>query len=119
MRLQGVGAERDAVAGAKWARKAADAGLAKGMLLLAQLYDQGVGVTSDEKQAAQWVVNACKTGDPASFTALGNRLMSGKGVPRDPASAIKLFQRAADGGNTDAAEQLRKLQARQRPENQP
>ena len=60
-----------------------------------------------------------EAGDANGMYNLARLYETGDGGEKNPTEAMKWYQRAADGGNTDAAEQLRKLQARQRPENQP
>jgi hypothetical protein len=85
----GSGRARDYVEAAKWYRKAAEQGFAKGQAQLASLYAFGRGVQRDHVEAAKWYRLAADQGDGDAQLSLGIMYHNGTGVPKDNTQAYK------------------------------
>ena len=76
---------------AKWYRKAASQGDAKGQVNLAAALEWGKGVKKDYAEAAKLYRLAADQGDGEGQLSLGIMYYSGNGVPQDRAQAYKWF----------------------------
>jgi TPR repeat protein len=85
------GKNQDYAEAAKWYRKAAEQGDAKGQSQLAFLYDLGQGVQRDYAEAAKWYRLAADQGDGYAQLSLGIKYYSGNGVTQDYVQAYKWF----------------------------
>jgi len=80
-------------------QKAAEAGDAKAMDDLGELYYSGRGAPKDYAQARQWYEKAAKVGNSDAMTNLGVLYHEGQGVAQDYAKAREWYQKAAEAGN--------------------
>lgn len=98
--INGQGVEKDTEEGLGWVSKAAEQGLVKAQMYLAQLYTTGdAGVPFDAKQAASWAKKAADQDYPPALNLYGTMLRDGKGVTSDPEASVSCFQKAADLGH--------------------
>jgi TPR repeat protein len=70
------------------------------------MYDQGRGVTLDERQAMVWYHRGADAGDTEAMRLIGEAYYDGLGVPQNSVLARQWLQRAAAGGNDEAATRL-------------
>ena len=97
--LDGRGGPADPAGAVDWLHKSAATDNGQAMVLLGQLYLYGAaGLTADPGKGAALLTRVL----------LGKMYQSGQGVPEDPASAARLFQKAADAGDATAAFELSK-----------
>ena len=91
------------------ARRAAEAGDARAMRVLAGAYLRGDGVPKDTAEANRWQRRGAQAGDSFCMMFLAQDLLSGERLGRDPAAALAWLQRAAETGNWWAVGQLSDL----------
>lgn len=101
-----VGPPKDNVEAARLYRKAAEAGVVRGMVGLAYFYDGGYGVGKDYAEAVRWYRKAAEAGDAASMRGVGYMYENGYGVARDYAEAVRWYRKAADAGDAVAMRNL-------------
>ena len=94
--------EEDPVESARWFRRAAEAGNARGQLQLAECFYIGYGVTQDFAQAAEYYRKSAEQGHPVAQRCLGDMYVTGNGVRRQPVLAATWYQRATDQGDASA-----------------
>ena len=131
----GLGVVRDMTAATEWYARAAAAGLPEAACRLGLCYEYGRGVRSDMAKAIHFYEIAAEKGDPHAAYRLGlcydrgahvgeygrsaaddeGAASSLPGVPApDYGVAVRLFERAAEGGVADAAYALALCYARGR-----
>jgi TPR repeat protein len=66
----GAGVSKDLAEAARWYRKAADAGDARGMNNLGGMYEYGAGVSKNVAEAVRWYRKAADLGDEYAKAAL-------------------------------------------------
>lgn len=86
------------------------------MIWLAQILESGIGVPRDEGRAARLMERGAMTDEQGGYATLaryhwGVALAEGRGVAADPVRARYWLQRAADEGDTQAADYLHRLGA--------
>lgn len=86
------------------------------LISLAQMYESGSGVEPDLGQSAALLKRGAEQPDEASYVSLaryhwGVALAEGRGVETDPDAARAWLERAAAGGQQEAAEYLMRLDA--------
>src|SRR3954467_2554027 len=84
------------------ATKRAQAGDAKAMTMLGELYANAFGVKRDYGKALEWYKRASNAGDRAAMFALAMMSLSGRGVPTDKQEAVKLLASSAKLGEPKA-----------------
>jgi len=87
---------------AKWFRKAADQGSAKGQNDLGEMYMNGEGLSQSYEEAAKWFHKAADQDYAEAQLNLGNLYHEGHGVSQDNVEAAKWIRKAADQGNSRA-----------------
>jgi TPR repeat protein len=90
---------------AAWQR-GAEAGSARGMMLVADCYEFGIGVPKDPKAAAQWYKKSAERGNTFAMVGLGMCYQRGFGVEKDEKEAVKWFRTGAELGDTGCMEFL-------------
>ncbi len=96
------GVENDPVRGEMWLNRAAEQGLVKAIVFLADLYHNR-GTDEADKLAALWYIRGVECGDLYALKQLSSYYETGRGgVPRDPATAKELLRRAALSGYREA-----------------
>ncbi|MGH6941797.1 tetratricopeptide repeat protein [Hypericibacter sp.] len=103
MQLEGECIPRDIGEAQRWARAAADQGIAPAMTRMGMLYHNALGVNRDPAEAARWWRRGGERGDADGQAMLGAALALGSGVPRDPIAALAWLLRGQAGGSTLAA----------------
>lgn len=96
--IQGQGLVKDALAGAGWLLRAAEAGSAHSAFNIAVMYERGFVVERDSSKAAYWYRKAADAGLAAAKHNLALLLRDGKGVARDGKAAVDLLLSAARQG---------------------
>ena len=87
----------------RWAKQAADAGNASGMIELGSLYMVGGGgFPKDDTQALALYERAAKLGSKSALVGLGIIHENGKAVAADSAKAYAYYRQAADQGQQTA-----------------
>lgn len=86
------------------------------MIWLAQMYESGSGVPADQAKAAAFMKQGAEQPDDAAYVSLaryhwGVALAEGRGVDADPDAARAWLERAAAGGQQEAADYLMRLDA--------
>jgi TPR repeat protein len=114
------GLERDPAKALEWIRRAADSGGVDALLLYAQRLEQGNGIEKNEQEAEKWYRRAAARGQPAAQLWLGQR--AGDGLNSTATQNIESLQwltlagqRGAGKIRTDAAQQRRALQQNMMP----
>lgn len=82
----------------EYAKKAADAGIAKGCWILGLAYSKGRGVETDLAQSVRYYERGSELGDAACQNSLGVFYVNGEGVRKDEKRAFALFQKSAGQG---------------------
>jgi TPR repeat protein len=81
-------------------KKAADGGNQFGQQWLGKSYRDGtLGLKQDGEQAKNWYLKAIESGSTGAMVDLGAMYTAGKIIVKNDAEALKLFKKAADGGN--------------------
>ncbi len=83
------------------ARRAADAGNARGMWLLGRLYSAGKAVKADQEQALTLFRRAAEAGFPPAMVSLGLSYKYGHAGEKDEAEGVRWLKRAAEAGDVD------------------
>ncbi len=103
------GVENNPEMGEKWLTLAAEQGLMKAIVFLADLYHNR-GNNEADKLAAMWYLRAVNAGDTYAMKQLSSYHLTGRGgIARDPLMAQELLRRAALGGNREAELAYREL----------
>ncbi len=84
-------------------RPLAEAGDARAMVLLGNMYAQGYGVTKNEKEAFGLYRRAALAGNSEAMVVTGAMLQQGLGVSTDVAQAVEWYKRAAQTGQPGGA----------------
>ena len=92
---------RDATAGMRWARRAADAGSAQGMFDMGLAHDRS-GAAADKAEAARWYAKAAELGDTSAMINLAALQLAGSGTAKDEAAAARWVRKAAEAGAAEA-----------------
>jgi TPR repeat protein len=106
MYYMGRGVPQDYKEALFWHRKAAVKGKADAQYVVGAMYYTGNAVIQDHKEAVTWFRKAAEQGHPEAQQVLGlmYRYHIG-GMPQDNVIAYMLWNLAAAGGNSNAAEQ--------------
>jgi uncharacterized protein len=102
MLLRGEGGASDPEAGARWLRKAADAGMVQAQYNLALLYEGGIGVPRSLTAATEWWEKAAKHGHTEAQVELATQYFLGRGAPKDWKLAARWYEAAAENGDAGA-----------------
>ena len=103
----GDGVAADERAAAEWYRKAAERGHTGAHRALGRMYACGAGVERDYAAATAMLLTAAERGDAGAQCALAEVLYH---ATRDPSAAVRWYERAAAGGNAEAAGALAQLE---------
>src|SRR5690606_32171927 len=76
---------------------AAEAGVVRAQLLVADHYQRGIGVAADDGSAFGWLERAAGTGDPEANYRLGVAYLEGRGTAASVEAALAAFQVSSDG----------------------
>lgn len=87
----------------RWARRAAEAGMAPAQTVLAEMQMLGKGATPDERQAVCWYLAAAEQGYARAQGALAALFADGDVVPKDDVAALTWATLAARQGFAPAA----------------
>ncbi|WP_028104287.1 tetratricopeptide repeat protein [Pseudoduganella violaceinigra] len=106
MYYMGRGVPQDYKLALAWHRKAASKGKADAQYVVGAMYYTGNAVLQDHKEAVTWFRKAAEQGHPDAQQVLGlmYRYHIG-GMPQDNVLAYMLWNLAAAGGSSNAAEQ--------------
>ena len=102
---RGFGVTADPAQAAVWNRKAAGQGLPEAQVDLAKALESGAGVPRDSAEAEKWYAEAARQEQPAAQL----RLAQIHAQDADCRTALRLYQEAAAGGETQAMHELGKL----------
>lgn len=102
---RGFGVPADPAQAAAWNRKAAGQGLPEAQVHLAKALESGAGVPKDSDEAQQWYAKAARQEQPAAQL----RLAQIHAQDADCHTALRLYEEAAAGGETQAMHALGKL----------
>lgn len=80
-------------------RKAAEAGDARAMYRLYELYADGDAVRQDDKASFSWCLKAAEAGCEDAFYDTACCYQEGTGVRKDPAKALLWFRKGAEAGD--------------------
>jgi TPR repeat protein len=83
---------------AAW-RKSAEAGSARGMMLVADCAEFGVGGKIDAKEASHWYFEGANRGNSFAMIGYGLCYQKGFGVEKDDAEAARWFRKSAELGD--------------------
>lgn len=93
----GLGVKKDEVEGARWFKRAAEAGNIEAMDIYAECCRIGSGVPISMISAKYWFEKASNAGNAITQYKLGVILTSNiPGIPADPVEAARLFRMSAD-----------------------
>lgn len=86
------------------------------MIWLAQMYEAGSGMPADLPKASALMQRGASQADDTPYVSLaryhwGIALVEGRGVTADPAEGRRWLQKAAEAGETDASDYLKRLDA--------
>ncbi len=96
--MNGVGPDRNPVAGVDYIHRAADLGYPPAEVMLGSFYDTGNTVPREPGQAATWYKKAALQDDPVGEWLLGRLILSGA-VVRDLNEAARWLQKSAAHGD--------------------
>jgi uncharacterized protein len=102
MLLRGEGGVSDPEDGARWLRKAADAGMVQAQYNLGLLYEGGVGVPRSLTAASEWWEKAAEHGHVDAQVELATQYFLGRGAPKDWKLAARWYEAAAENGDAGA-----------------
>ncbi|CAH1651008.1 conserved hypothetical protein [Hyphomicrobiales bacterium] len=102
MLLEG-GRVTDRAEALRWARAAAEAGIATSMTRLGMMHHDALGLERDAAMAVQWWRRGSEAGDPDAEAMLGAATLLGQGVPPDAGRALALLLSAESKGSLLAA----------------
>jgi TPR repeat protein len=107
---EGGGGEPDPKTGTEWIVKAARAGNADAMAILALKYVRAIGVEKDDNEALSWSRTGAEGGHAdCQFMAAQLLMMMNSEDPKSISEAYRWAQAAADQGNENAAEMAKDL----------
>ena len=84
---------------AKWFRKSADLGNARGYAWLGVMYMTGAGVSLNHAESLKWICKSVGHGDAFGEELLGIMYFDGLIVRKDYSEALKWFRKSAEHGN--------------------
>ena len=87
----------------RWAKAAAEAGVASSMTRLGMIHHDALGVERDAGLAAEWWRRGAEAGDADAMAMLGAATLLGQGVDKNPAGALALLLEAERNGSLLAA----------------
>ena len=96
----GNGVPEDKTEAAKWYRKAAEQGDARGQRNLGVCYEYGNGVPEDKEEAVKWYRKAAEQGDAGGQFNLGRCFLLGIGVNTDEDEGLHWITLVADNDHT-------------------
>lgn len=100
----GVVVEKDNLKALELYKKAAEAGLLKGIMNVASSYGRGMsGVPKDEEQSFAWYLKAAEMGDAEAQYLLGQRYRLGVGVEQDMQKSVEWYEKSAENQFMKAA----------------
>lgn len=109
---QGDGVEEDTEAAAQWMLKAAEQGAdAEAQWYMGRFYQDGKGVELNPTEAVKWFARSAKKNWPRAKHSLALCYWRGDGIQKDEAKAERLLEEAAESGNADASDDLRRIRA--------
>ena len=79
-------------------KRAADAGIPEGQILIGLCHVYGAGVPKDDAVATQWIRKAAEQGNAIGQGMLGSRYSVGTGVARDAEEGVKWVLKSAEQG---------------------
>jgi|GEM_PF-890447 len=104
-----AGPERDPQKGMLWLRKSAEQGFADAQLYFGAHYMSDGPRTNDRaEEAMKWIAKAADQGEPFAQYMLGLAYLAGTGVTKDRDKGIQWLIWAAENGNEDAINRLRR-----------
>lgn len=98
-----TGLEADRPEALRWAKAAAEAGVASSMTRLGMIHHDALGVERDAGLAAEWWRRGAEAGDADAMAMLGAATLLGQGVDKNPAGALALLLEAERNGSLLAA----------------
>lgn len=111
----GDGVPQNAEKAAEWYRKAGLQGDGVAALNLGVLYWTGDGVPQDRQEATQWYRRAARQKNATAMFNLAVAYYDGEGVTADRTWAYAWFCLAQEGGNTQAADGVKRLESEMHP----
>jgi TPR repeat protein len=90
----------------RWYQMALDQGEPEAMLRLGLLYRNGEGVETDVDRGNELIIQAAESGLPEAMFSLAKQLENDE--PIDLAEAVRWYQLAADAGQSNSRERLRR-----------
>lgn len=106
----GWGVEKDCVLAVKWYKKAAEQGFALAQINLAWCYIHGYGVDKDYNEALKWLKKNHRRKDIQAILSLASSYEDGNSENYDLKEAFHLYHIAAQLGDANAAENLKRVQ---------
>ncbi len=104
--VSGVGTEKDDAKAFEYMHELAETGNTFGMYNLGLLYQSGFGTKEDPESAYYWFRKAAEAGDADGAYMTGWCIENQYGVTEP---AVEWYEKAAEGGNEQAAEALERL----------
>ena len=109
---RGEGVEEDGEVAAQWMLKAAEQGAAaEAQWYMGRFYQDGKGVELNPTEAVKWFARSAKKNWPRAKHSLALCYWRGDGIQKDEAKAERLLEEAAESGNADASDDLRRIRA--------
>ena len=103
MYLDGQGVPKNYAEAMKWAKRAAEKGVAKAQHMLGGIYSiGGPGVPINYVEAMKWYKKAADQGDTEAQIQVALMYYDGKGVSINKLEAMKWYRKAAEQGNSFA-----------------
>lgn len=100
MHREGKGVRKDINKALEWYQKAADAGDATGLAILAQLYADGKELPPNPAKAIALAKTAAEKGNTGAMIFIGDVFLNGnQGLKKDPKEAMKWYKLAAEAGD--------------------
>jgi len=96
---------------ASW-RKSAEAGSARGMMLLADCCEFGVNGPKDAKESARWYGESANLGNSFAMVGFGMCFQKGFGVEKDAKEAFRWYRKSAELGDPGGMDLLGSCYAR-------
>lgn len=113
--MSGEGVKKDIKQGILWLQKSATQGHAGAQNYLGVLYLVGEGVERNEKKAFQWIHASAMQNEAIAQYNMGGLYMEGLGVEKNYQQAAKWYRKAAEQGNKEAKEALKKIKEEKVP----
>jgi len=109
--LEGIGTDPDTRLAFNWYQKAADVGIAEGQFMVGYFIQEGLtGNPPDPQQAFEHFSKAAEQGHVKAQLYLGLMFLMGEAVEKDMAQGYFWFKRAADSGQSEAAQIARMME---------